>query len=110
MFGLIIVAGVLGLIAGIVGDALLGWLVFGAVFILGLPLTLICMLIHGEVEYVQDCAYERQLLAELSADLRAAEHEDREDERARNQKRGVTQIYADNRQVHFQSGGTGWLN
>jgi hypothetical protein len=106
MIGLAIVAAVIGFIAGIVlSSSTVGWIVFAVIFICGLPFALIGMFIHGEVRYTQDCAYDRQVMSDLAADRRAEEHEDAADRRARKRKRGITQIYCDNRQVYFSSGG-----
>jgi len=105
MFGLIVVGGLLGLIIGIALDAVFGWIVFGIIFICGLPFALISMFVYGVVDHAQDRAYDRQLMSELSADRRAEEREDRADLRAKSRKRNITQIYSDHRQVHYSTGG-----
>jgi len=101
MIGLLTVSAVIGLIAGVGLGSIFGWIVFVIIFICGLPFSLIASFIHGEIEYAQDCAYDRQLMSDLSADLRAEEHEYAADRRARNRKRSKTQVYCDNRQVHL---------
>jgi hypothetical protein len=101
MFGLIVVAGLLGLIVGIALDAVFGWIVFGLIFLCGLPFALIGMFVYGVVDRAQDSAYDREVMRQLSIDRRAEEREDRADLRIKRRKGNITQIYSDHRQVNL---------
>jgi len=104
MVGLIIISAFVGLIAGFVINTFLGWIVFATIFVLGLIPALISDFIRGQVEYAQDCAYDRQLMSDLSADRRAEEHEAAADRRADKRRMGITQVYNDNRKISFSTG------
>ena len=105
MIGLIVVSAIIGLLAGLALGATFGWIVFGVIFLFGLIPALIGDFITGQVEYTQDCAYDRQVMSDLSADRRAEEHEAAADRRAAKRKRNITQVYNDNRQVNISAGG-----
>ena len=93
MFGLLIVSAIIGLFVGsFTGLSLLGWTVGGAILLLGLPWALISSFIHREVSYTQDRADYRQYMSDLSADRRAEDN--------------PVQVHNDNRQIHFNGGGT----
>lgn len=89
------------------GFEILGWIAGVFVFFCGLPGALIASFVHGEVLYAQDRADYRQTASDLSADIRAEEHEYAEDDRSDRLTEAVknspARIYNDNRQVHLHT-------
>jgi len=105
----IIMCSVVGLIVGgISGISLVGWAVGIFLFLCGLPGALIGSFVDDSISYAQDRADYRQMMSDFDADMRAEEHEDREDARTEqlmeSQKGSLTQIYNDHRQVHLHGG------
>jgi len=93
------------IVSGVSGFPVLGWIVGGLIFIVGLPGVIIDLFVHGHVSYSQDRADDRQIMADINADIRADEHEYREDMRAKKissaSRRSKRQIIHDNRQIHY---------
>ena len=90
------------IVTGITGFSVIGWAAGIVIFLICLPGALIGGFAFDITSYVEDRADDRQVMSEFYEDCRAAEHEDREDERARRKKN----IVYDQRSVHFHSDGT----
>ena len=109
MIILLIIAAIIGVVvSGFTGFCIAGWIAGGFVFLCGLPGALVTSFVHGEVSYAQDRADYRQMLSDLSADIRAGEHEFAEDDRINRLVNTVSdnplRIYNDNRQIHVHGG------
>jgi hypothetical protein len=95
-------------VSSIANSTLVGCIAGGFFFICGLPSALVGSFIHSEVSYAQDRADYRQMLSDMEIDMRAEEHELLEDERIdrliESQKRPITQIYNDRRQININGG------
>ena len=84
----IAVSSIIGLIVGAITASWIGWIAGVVVFILGIPGILMDFFVYGPISYANDRADDRQMLADLNADIRAEE-------------RSKTQVFNDNRQIHF---------
>ena len=101
MLAVILVCIVVGAIAGAVsGYPIIGWFIGIVLFLVGLPGALISLFVHDSISYAQDRADDRQIMADIEADIRAEEHEYCEDRRAAQRKPDITY---DNRQIHFHN-------
>ena len=65
-----------GVVAGITGISILFWVVSIALFVISLPYTLIDGFVQDKIDYIQDREDERELMRELSEDLRHEEYLD----------------------------------
>jgi hypothetical protein len=105
MIALLIVSAIIGAaVAGVTGISVLFWIAGGFFFICGLPFAAAAAFIHGEVSYAQDREDYRQAMSELQAEELAAGHEFAEDvrfDRLAASSRAQTNVFNDNRQVHF---------
>ena len=103
---LLIVTGVIGIVVGVLsGSFLAGVVVSVFLFLCGLPGLIVGYIVNGVMSYPQDRADYRQLMSDLSADMRAEEHEYLEDRRTRRliraSRRDPVEVHYDNRQIHF---------
>jgi hypothetical protein len=94
-----------GIVAGVTGIGLLGWVAGGFIFLCGLPGVLIFSAIFSGISYSHDRADYRQIQSDLAADIRAEEHQILEDIRS-NQlidviRNNPSRNYNDNRQVNI---------
>jgi hypothetical protein len=105
MIILLVISAVVGAVVyGFTGIGFLFWIAGGVFFVCGLPFAVVFSLVHGEVSYAQDRADYRQAMAEIQAEELADEHEFAEDERVDRlvaSGKAQTNVYTDNRQVHF---------
>ena len=84
----IVVSSIIGLIVGAITASWIGWIAGIVVFILGIPGILMDLFIYEPISYANDRADDRQMIADLNADIRA-------------QERREAQVYNDNRQINF---------
>jgi len=112
MLMLLIISVIIGAaVSGLTGLGILGRAAGILFFCFGLPGALLASFIHGEVSYAQDRADLRQLRSDCAAREIAEEHECLEEARADRligaAKKSRTNVYCDNRQIHFHGGNDG---
>jgi hypothetical protein len=98
------------IVAGVTGIGVLGLVVGVVLFLCGLPGALLVSFVQGEVSYAQDRADYRQWKSDFIAQEIADDHEYLEEDRTERLidtiKKNPTEVYHDNRQIHFH-GNTG---